>query len=135
MEAFPLRIQERVQHLPPRTTVQHEGQPHYRRNRYEDGIHCQMFWVNSEDSQESNSSNNAAKDKKEDDKRWEATRFFPFLFACKTTDGFNNYLHTKCLESPNHYSHGIGISDVHSCFHGNALNTHPILNPDTHTKT
>jgi hypothetical protein len=32
MEAFSLRIQERVQHLPPCTKVQHKGQPHHRRN-------------------------------------------------------------------------------------------------------
>lgn len=89
MEAFPLRIQERVQHLPPCTTIQHKGQSHYRRNWYEDGIHCQMLWVNSEYSQKSNSSNNAAKDKKEDDERWETTRFFPFIFTCNTTNGFN----------------------------------------------
>lgn len=98
MEAFPLRIEERVQHLPPRTTVQQKGQSHYRRNWYEDSIHCQMFWVNSEYSQKSDSSNNAAKDKKEDDKRWKTTRFLPFLFTCNTTNGFENYLHIKYLE-------------------------------------
>ena len=43
-----------------------------------------MLRVNSEYSQKSNRSNNAAKDEKEDDKRWETTRFFPFLFTCKT---------------------------------------------------
>ena len=84
MEAFPLRIQKWVQHLPPCSTVQHKRPPHYGRNWYEDSIHCHMLRVNSEYSQKSNCSNNAAKDEKEDDKRWETTRFFPFLFTCKT---------------------------------------------------
>lgn len=87
MEAFSLRVQKRVQHLPPRPTVEHKGQPHHRRHRYEDSIHRQMFRINPEHSQESDPSNNAAKDEKEDDERREATRFFPFLFTCNTTNG------------------------------------------------
>lgn len=83
MEAFPLRIQKWIQHLPPCSTVEHKCQPHYGRNWYEDSIHCHMLGVNSEYSQKSNPSNNAAKDEKEDDKRWETTCFFPFLFTCK----------------------------------------------------
>lgn len=80
MEAFSLRIQERVQHLPPCSTVQHKSQPHDRCNGYEDSVHCQMFWVNSEYSQKSNSSNNAANNKKKDDKRWETACFFSISF-------------------------------------------------------
>lgn len=91
MEAFSLRIQERVQHLPPCSTVQHKGQTHDRCNGYEDSIHCQMFWVNSEYSQKSNSSNNAANNKKKDYKRRETACFFPFLFTCNRINRINNY--------------------------------------------
>lgn len=124
MEAFPLRIQERVQHLPPRTAVEHEGQSHYWCDWYENSIHCQMFRVDSEDSQESNSSNNAAEDKKEDDKGWQATGLFPFLFACKTENGFTNYLHTKYLEDHKCDSHGIWISNTQFMF-SQEYSSHP----------
>lgn len=83
MEAFPLRIQERVQHLPPGPAVQHKGQAHNRCDGDKDGIHRQVFGVHSEYGQESDSSNYAAKDEKEDDKRGKTARFFPFLFTCK----------------------------------------------------
>lgn len=89
MEAFSLRIQERVQHLPPCSTVEHEGQPHDRCDGNEDSIHCQMFRVNSEYSQKGDPSNNAANNKKKDDKRGEAACFFPFLFTCNRINGIN----------------------------------------------
>lgn len=90
VEAFSLRIQERVQHLPPCPAVQHEGQPHDRCNWYEDSIHRQMFGVNSEYSQKSDSSNDAAHDEKEDDKRRKTACFLPFLFTWNRTNSIDN---------------------------------------------
>lgn len=100
MEALPLRIQERVQHPPPRPTVQHNGQAHYRSNRYEDRIHCQMSGVNSEDGQEGDPGNDAAKDEKEDDERREATRFLPLLLTCNVTNAFNRIYASRTQEIP-----------------------------------
>lgn len=103
VEAFSLRIQERVQHLPPCPAIQHKGQPHDRCNWYEDSIHCQMFGVNSEYSQKSNSSNNAAHNEKKDDKRWETASFFPFLFTCNWTNSIENYYNIMYPEDHNLY--------------------------------
>lgn len=87
MEAFPLGIQEGVQHLPPGSTVQHEGQAHNGRDGYEDSVHCQMLRVHPEDGQKGDPSNNAAEDEQEDDERRETARFLPSLLTCGTTDG------------------------------------------------
>lgn len=98
MEALSLGIQEGVQHLPPRPTVEHQGQAHDGCDGDEDSVHRQMFWVNSEYSQKSNSSNNAANNKKKDDKRWETACFFPFLFTCNRINHINNYYHIMYSE-------------------------------------